>query len=251
MHLSKPMAMLGHLLYHIWAKNVTFLTRDKSTGDETAMRALSLSHRATRGPQLHHLCFLPLAMMSFCATQCEVGGGWQRGATEGKPSGEIRALFLCVIQYHACVPMNGCQDIGVQSQGTSQGLVRLWRGRGWGEPWRLQTHMLTCSIYTLPSKKNKKRELWGKVTDKQICLGKELRQEPGWLLEIIKWQWECKQNHHVILSLPGARIKSTATDTNWKTSVHPGSWRPWTGLVSTLRSGDKGPTIVTWGSNCF
>ena len=34
-----------------------------------------------------------------------------KGATEGKPSGEIRALSLCVIQYHACVPMNGCQDI--------------------------------------------------------------------------------------------------------------------------------------------
>lgn len=33
-----------------------------------------------------------------------------KGATEGEPSGEIRALSLCVIQYHACVPMNGCQD---------------------------------------------------------------------------------------------------------------------------------------------
>lgn len=53
------------------------------------------------------------------------GWGGGEGATEGKPSGEIRALSLCVIQYHACVPMNGCQDIWVQSQGTSHGCVRL------------------------------------------------------------------------------------------------------------------------------
>lgn len=99
-----------------------------------AMRALSLSHCTTRGSWLHHL-FLPLVMVRFCATQCEEGGwGGNEGPQRANPAGKSELfLSLCVIQYHACVPMNGCQDIWVQSQGTGHGSARLqWGLRGWG-----------------------------------------------------------------------------------------------------------------------
>lgn len=90
-------------------------------------RALSLSHRATRGPlSSHHLKLLPLAMMHFCATQCERVWGGGEGPQRANPKGKSElSLSLCVIQYHACVPMSACQDIWVQSQGMSHGRVRL------------------------------------------------------------------------------------------------------------------------------
>lgn len=79
--------------------------------DRQDMRELALSHCATRGPRLHHLSLLPLAMVCLCATQCEGGGVTARGHKGQTQRGNQSSLSLCVIQYHACVPMNGCQDI--------------------------------------------------------------------------------------------------------------------------------------------
>lgn len=84
---------------------MTFHRRRKATS------VFPLSHRATRGLRLHQLYVLPLAMMRLCATQCEGGGGVRAwGQWRANPAGKSEHS-LCMIQYHACVPMNGCQDI--------------------------------------------------------------------------------------------------------------------------------------------
>lgn len=123
---------------HIWAKNITSLQRKMKKLWERCCHCLIVL------PVVHGYIIpslLLLAMMCLCATQCEGGWGDGEGAAEGKPSGEIRALSLCVIQYHACVPMNGCQDIWVRSQGTSRGRARLW----WGPGWRVGEKAWSCS----------------------------------------------------------------------------------------------------------
>lgn len=93
-------------------------------GNKTPMREL-LCHRAARGSPLHHQSFHLLAMPCFAATQCAGGGVATRGHRGQTLEGNQSPLSLCVIQYHACVPMNRRQDIQVQSQRTGHGHIRI------------------------------------------------------------------------------------------------------------------------------
>lgn len=79
-------------------------------GNKTPMREL-LCHRAARGSPLHHQSFHLLSMPCFAATQCAGGGVATRGHRGQTLEGNQSPLSLCVIQYHACVPMNRRQDI--------------------------------------------------------------------------------------------------------------------------------------------
>lgn len=117
----------------------------------------------------------------FCATQCE-RGVVAKGATEGKPSGEIRALSLCVIQYHACVPMNGCQDTEFRAKERAaeriKSLVRTGPGGQFMHSWREIKRKEKRGNYEVESLTNK--------------YGTEFQQDSDWLLEIIKRESERK-----------------------------------------------------------
>lgn len=78
----------------VFGLKISHLHRDiKAWVMKEAMRARSLSHCATRGPRLHHLSFLPLAMMCFCATQCR--GLTARGHRGQTQRGNQSSLSLC------------------------------------------------------------------------------------------------------------------------------------------------------------
>lgn len=88
------------------------------------------------------------------------GGGVSKGPQRANPAGKSElSLSLCVIQYHACVPMNGCQDIRVQSQETShsQGFSEDQTGWGWAAALtNTHAHTHTHSICT----EKKKEKYW-------------------------------------------------------------------------------------------
>lgn len=153
---------------HIWAKNVI----SNKKGKHGRWNGYESSHRLVVLPVVLGYIIWVSVLWPWCVSVPPNvrGVGWWRGATEGKPSGEFGALSLCVIQYHACVPMNGCQEIWVQSQGTSHGRLRLVaRTRRVGESHNIYKH--THTFYILMSKINKKGNCEVKSLTNKFILG--------------------------------------------------------------------------------
>lgn len=167
---------------HLGSKCHIFRRGTKSTGEEKAIKMMWLSHHAACCPlSLHHQSFpFPLAMMLFLCHPMWEGGGGEGGHRGQTQRGNQSSLSLCVIQYHACVPMNGCQDTEFRAKERAaeriKSLARTGPGGQFMHSWREIKRKEKRGNYEVESLTNK--------------YGTEFRQDSDWLLEIIKRESE-------------------------------------------------------------